>query len=93
MCISGSYGEWMNYHPQSLSCAIPLLLQGLGNPEVAMAATMALKDITRETLEHIQPFVPQILPACQVRICFRSLLMLDSLFENVEKKNLCYAFF
>lgn len=64
----GSYGEWMNYHPQSLSCAIPLLLQGLGNPEVAMAATMALKDIIRETLEHIQPFVPQILPACQAAL-------------------------
>ncbi|XP_053395746.1 importin-13-like [Mercenaria mercenaria] len=64
----GSFGEWMNYHPQSLSCAIPLLLQGLGNPEVAMAATMALKDVTRETLEHIQPFVPQILQACQAAL-------------------------
>ncbi|XP_060584457.1 importin-13-like, partial [Ruditapes philippinarum] len=64
----GSFGEWMNCHPQSLPCAIPLLLQGLSNPEVAMAATMALKDVTRETLEHIQPYVPQILQACQAAL-------------------------
>lgn len=57
----------MNYHPESLACAIPLLLQGLSNPEVATAATMALKDVTRETLDHVEPFVPQILLACQVK--------------------------
>lgn len=65
---SGSFGEWINCHPHTLNAAIPLLLQGMENPEVATAATMALKDVTRENLEHIQPFIPQILSACQVKI-------------------------
>lgn len=69
----GSFGEWMNCHPESLGCAIPLLLEGLGNPEVATAASMALKDITRETLDHIQPYVPQILQACQAALEKRNL--------------------
>ena len=67
---TGAYGEWMSCHPQSLVAAIPLLLQGLENPEVATAATMALKDLTRENLEHIEPFIPQILASCQVGMCW-----------------------
>ena len=63
---SGSFSEWMNYHPTPLSSAIPLLLQGLGNTDVAMASTMALKDVTRENLDHIQPYISQILQASQV---------------------------
>ncbi|XP_050405751.1 importin-13 [Patella vulgata] len=61
----GCFGEWMNYHPESLCCVIPLLLQGLGNSEVATAATMALKDVSRENLDHMQPFAYQILSASQ----------------------------
>ncbi|KAL4235994.1 Importin-13 [Mactra antiquata] len=68
LSMLGSFGEWMNCHPESLQCAIPLLLQGLGNPEVATAATMALKDVTRETLDHIEPYTPQILHACQAAL-------------------------
>ena len=64
--ISGSFGEWMSCHPECLGCAIPLLLQGIGNPEVAMPATMALKDVTRENLDHIRPYIQQILTACKV---------------------------
>ena len=64
---TGSFGEWMSCHPESLGCAIPLLLQGIGNPEVAMPATMALKDVTRENLDHIQPYIQQILQASKVR--------------------------
>ena len=56
----------MSCHPESLGCAIPLLLQGIGNPEVAMPATMALKDVTRENLDHIQPYIQQILQASKV---------------------------
>lgn len=64
----GSFGEWMSCHPECLGCAIPLLLQGIGNPEVAMPATMALKDVTRENLDHIKPYIQQILTACKSAI-------------------------
>ncbi|KAJ8305632.1 hypothetical protein KUTeg_016177 [Tegillarca granosa] len=59
----GSFGEWINCHPESLTSVIPLILQGLGNAEVATAATMSLKDVTRENLDHIQPYVNQIFTA------------------------------
>lgn len=61
----GSFGEWMNSHPEILTCVLPLVLQGLNNSKVGTAATMALKDITRESLDHIRPFIPQILSTSQ----------------------------
>ncbi|KAH9499827.1 Importin-13 [Bulinus truncatus] len=61
----GSFAEWMQWHPETLSCVLPLVLQGISNPEVGTAATIALKDITRENLSNIQPFAHQILMACQ----------------------------
>ncbi|XP_041359281.1 importin-13-like [Gigantopelta aegis] len=65
LSMIGSFGEWMNCHPENLGCIIPLILQGLGNSEVATAATMALKDVSRENLDHMQPYTGQILSACQ----------------------------
>lgn len=62
----GSFGEWLNYHPDILGSVIPLILQGLTNSEVATAATMSLKDVTRENLDHISPFIHQILSSSQV---------------------------
>lgn len=61
----GSFGEWLNYHPDILGSVIPLILQGLTNSEVATAATMSLKDVTRENLVHISPYVHQILSSSQ----------------------------
>lgn len=65
---AGSFGEWMNSHPEILSCVLPLVLQGLSNSKVGTAATIALKDITRESLDHIRPFIPQILSTSQVSL-------------------------
>lgn len=61
----GSFGEWLNCHPDILGSVIPLVLQGLTNSEVATAATMSLKDVTRENLDHIVPYVHQILSSSQ----------------------------
>ena len=58
----------MQWHPETLSAVLPLVLQGIGNVDVGTAATIALKDITRENLSNIQPFAHQILVACQVCI-------------------------
>ncbi|KAK7101271.1 hypothetical protein V1264_024075 [Littorina saxatilis] len=75
----GSFGEWMNNHPEILSCVLPLVLQGLGNSKVGTAATMALKDITRESLDHIRPFIPQILSTSQLILQKEILLERDAL--------------
>uniref|UniRef100_A0A2C9LA12 Importin-13 n=1 Tax=Biomphalaria glabrata TaxID=6526 RepID=A0A2C9LA12_BIOGL len=61
----GSFAEWMQWHPETLGYVLPLVLQGISNPEVGTAATIALKDITRENLTNIQPYAHQILMACQ----------------------------
>ncbi|CAL1539957.1 unnamed protein product [Lymnaea stagnalis] len=66
----GSFAEWMQWHPETLGCVLPLVLQGISNPDVGTAATIALKDITRENLSNIQPFAHQILMACQS--CFEA---------------------
>ncbi|RUS89456.1 hypothetical protein EGW08_002753 [Elysia chlorotica] len=61
----GSFAEWMHWHPDTLSCVLPLVLQGISNREVGTSATIALKDLTRENLGNIQPYAHQILIACQ----------------------------
>ncbi|XP_076463019.1 importin-13-like [Babylonia areolata] len=75
----GSFGEWMNSHPEILSCVLPLVLQGLENSKVGTAATMALKDITRESLDHIRPFIPQILSTSQMILQKEILLERDAM--------------
>ncbi|XP_069126278.1 importin-13-like [Argopecten irradians] len=64
----GSFGEWINCHPGSLSAVIPLILQGLCNTEAATAATMALKDVSRENLNHMPPYAHQILTSSQTAL-------------------------
>ncbi|XP_048762818.2 importin-13-like [Ostrea edulis] len=64
----GAYSEWINCHPEYLNCVTPLILQGLQglqNAEIAESATMSLKEVTGENLDHIQPYAPQILGTCQ----------------------------
>lgn len=60
----GSYAEWLNWNPNILQSVIPMLLRALQNTEVVTPASLALKDITRETHDHIHPFADQILTAC-----------------------------
>lgn len=68
----------MNWNPDVLQSVIPMLLEALQNPEVVTPASLALKDVTKETRDHLPPFAPQILTACQVS-CFRSLQISDSI--------------
>ncbi|GFS21913.1 importin-13 [Elysia marginata] len=67
----GSFAEWMHWHPDTLGCVLPLVLQGIANTEVGTSATIALKDLTRENLGNIQPYAHQILIACQPRDLLR----------------------
>ncbi|KAK3089277.1 hypothetical protein FSP39_002274 [Pinctada imbricata] len=69
--LIGSYSEWINCHPECLRCVVPLVLQGLGDSEIATSATLSLKDLTRENLDHIRPYIPQILSSSQSRDCSR----------------------
>ncbi|XP_021934017.1 importin-13 isoform X2 [Zootermopsis nevadensis] len=61
----GAYAEWINAHPSVLSHVIPLLITGLGSGDLAPAATMALKDLTRDCQTSMAPFAHHILQASQ----------------------------
>ncbi|XP_069674561.1 importin-13 isoform X2 [Periplaneta americana] len=61
----GAYAEWINAHPSVLSHVIPLLVTGLGSADLAPAATMALKDLTRDCQTSMAPFAHHILQASQ----------------------------
>lgn len=67
----------MQSHPETLSYVLPLVLQGINSPEVGTAATIALKDITKENLANIQVYAHQILMACQVRLTVSSAFVFD----------------
>lgn len=59
----GAYAEWINVHSQVLSQVIPLLLLGLCNTDMSQAATMALKDISRDCQSSMKPYAESILEA------------------------------
>lgn len=66
----GAYAEWMNSHPETLQQVVPLLMFGLQSSETAPAATMSLKDITRECQASLTPHAHQILSAAMVSTPF-----------------------
>ncbi|XP_070563307.1 importin-13-like [Ptychodera flava] len=66
MYMLGAYAEWLADTPSSLGSVIPLLLSGLHNSELAVASTMALKDITSECIPHLQPYANDILTTAEV---------------------------
>lgn len=68
--ILGSYSEWITDHPETMGSVIPLVISGLGSPEVAPSATMALKEVTRYCQKYMQPYGDIILVACQVQFSF-----------------------
>ena len=81
----GAYAEWLSAHPAYLGHVLPILIFGLSNPEAAPAATMALKDITRDCQMGIRPYAETLLQACEQAI------ILEDLKAN-EKVKLLYAF-
>ena len=45
-CIGG-FAEWLAMHPDLLPHVTPIVLTALSSPEIALYATMALKDMSR----------------------------------------------
>lgn len=73
---TGAYAEWFNLHPKSLAHVVPLLTLGLENTETAPAATLSLKDLSRECQFSVQPYSQLILSA--------------SMASKTLIRNLCY---
>lgn len=69
----GAYAEWLSSHPVYLGHVLPVLLFGLSNPEAAPAATMALKDITRDCQKGIRSYSESLLQGCEQALLSGSL--------------------
>jgi len=61
-CIGG-FSDWLAMHPQLLPHVTPIVTSALANPELSLAATMALKDISRDCTESMQPYAGEVIDA------------------------------
>ena len=62
-CIGG-FAEWLAMHPTLLPLVAPIVTSALKDPELALAATMALKDICRDCSEGMRPQADEVIAAC-----------------------------
>ncbi|XP_072023500.1 LOW QUALITY PROTEIN: importin-13-like [Amphiura filiformis] len=75
----GAYSEWLAETPEMLGSAVPLLLSGLSNAELAGPATMSLKDIAMECRADLKPYAECILDASQQAIMSNTLKSRESI--------------
>ena len=50
-------------HPQLLPHVTPIVTSALGNTELSLAATMALKDISRDCTDSMRPYAGEVIDA------------------------------
>ncbi len=62
-CIGG-FAEWLAMHPDLLPHVTPIVLTALQSPEIALYATMALKDMSRDCAGGMKPYGEEIISAC-----------------------------
>ena len=58
-CIGG-FSDWLAMHPHLLPHVTPIVTSALTNPELSLAATMALKDISRDCTDSMKPYAEQV---------------------------------
>ncbi len=62
-CIGG-FAEWLAMHPDLLPHVTPIVLTALQSSEIALYATMALKDMSRDCASGMKPYSDEIIAAC-----------------------------
>lgn len=67
-CWTGSLAEWLADHPVMIGGILPMVLQGLGKPELSVSSVSTLKRICRECRHDLAPYAPDILTTSQVRL-------------------------
>ena len=73
-CIGG-FSDWLAMHPQLLPHVTPIVTSALASSELSMAATMALKDISRDCTDSMKPYAEQVISSIQVSLGSGSLNM------------------
>ncbi|XP_040576094.1 importin-13 [Lepeophtheirus salmonis] len=62
-CIGG-FSDWLAQRPQLLHHVFPIVTGALENPELSLCATMALKDISRDCIDAMIPYVDSVIESC-----------------------------
>jgi len=73
-CIGG-FSDWLAMHPHLLPHVTPIVTSALTNPELSLAATMALKDISRDCTDSMKPYAEQVISSIQQSVSSGSLAM------------------
>ena len=63
-CIGG-FSDWLAMHPQLLPHVTPIVTSALTSPELSLAATMALKDISRDCTDSMKPYAEAVIQSIQ----------------------------
>lgn len=63
-CIGG-FSDWLAMHPQLLPHVTPIVTSALTNQELSLAATMALKDISRDCTDGMRPYCEEVINSIQ----------------------------
>ena len=63
-CIGG-FSDWLAMHPQLLPHVTPIVTSALTSPELSLAATMALKDISRDCTDSMKPSAEAVIASIQ----------------------------
>ncbi|KAM8849391.1 importin-13-like [Spinachia spinachia] len=78
MYTIGSLAEWLADHPVMIGGIIPMVLQGLGKPELSVSSVSTLKRICRECRHDLVPYAQDILTVSQ-----------DVLVKEIHKSSQC----
>nr|XP_040026534.1 importin-13-like [Gasterosteus aculeatus aculeatus]XP_040026535.1 importin-13-like [Gasterosteus aculeatus aculeatus]XP_040026536.1 importin-13-like [Gasterosteus aculeatus aculeatus] len=78
MYTIGSLAEWLADHPVMIAGILPMVLQGLGKPELSVSSVSTLKRICRECRHDLAPYAPDILTTSQ-----------DVLVKEIHKSSQC----
>jgi len=62
-CVGG-FAEWLSSYPNLVSSLVPIITSAIGEPDLSLAATMALKDLARDCTDALQPCSRDIVQAC-----------------------------
>jgi len=66
-CIGG-FSDWLAMHPQLLPHVTPIVTGALTNQELSLAATMALKDISRDCTDGMRHYADQVIDSIQTAL-------------------------
>lgn len=78
MYTIGSLAEWLADHPVMLGGVLPMVLQGLVNPELSVSSVSTLKRICRECRQDLTPYAQEVLTVSQ-----------DVLIKDIHKSSQC----